>query len=98
LRSYPHPNLVECRGYICEGGYITALCLKKYKIGLDQAMKSSMNLNYNTVVEDARNGTNHLHSLGLVHNDISPSSIMVDENDRGVLVGFESCRPHGENI
>ena len=67
IRAHPHPNLVEYRGYICDDGYITALCFKKYKIGLERALKLSMKINYSIIIEDARNGMNHLHSLGLVH-------------------------------
>jgi hypothetical protein len=67
IRARPHPNLVEYQGYICEDGYITALCLKKYKASLDDAVKELRDLDFATVIEDVRNGMNHLHSLGLVH-------------------------------
>jgi len=41
-------------------------------------------------------GIRHLHSLGLVHNDITPSNIMRDDDGTLVLIDFDSCRKIGE--
>ena len=41
-------------------------------------------------------GIRHLHSLGLVHNDITPSNIMLDDDGTLVLINFYSCRKVGE--
>ncbi|QRV75863.1 kinase domain protein [Ceratobasidium sp. AG-Ba] len=65
---------------------------------LQDAVEASENLQYHTIMQDIRGGVEHLHSLGLVHNDINPTNIMVDENGRGVLVDYDSCRPDGEEI
>lgn len=59
-------------------------------------------------------GIRHLHSLGLVHNDINPANILVDgldtNNNSGhdgnsttlpimlVLADFDSCRPTGSSL
>ncbi|EPE04200.1 serine threonine-protein kinase [Ophiostoma piceae UAMH 11346] len=40
----------------------------------------------------------HLHSLGVAHNDINPRNIMLDENDSIVLVDLGSCKPLGEEL
>jgi serine/threonine protein kinase len=40
----------------------------------------------------------HLHSLGLVHNDLNPSNIMFDELDEPVIIDFGSCRRIGESL
>jgi serine/threonine protein kinase len=41
-------------------------------------------------------GIRRLHSLGLVHNDITPSNIMFDDDGTPVLIDFDSCRQVGE--
>lgn len=40
----------------------------------------------------------HLHSLGIIHNDIKPEHIMIDEMGRFILIDFDSCRPVGEAL
>ncbi|QRV90664.1 Serine/threonine-protein kinase [Ceratobasidium sp. AG-Ba] len=65
---------------------------------LQHAVEASENLQYHAIMQDIRDGVEHLHSLGLVHNDINPTNIMVDENGRGVLVDYDSCRRDGEEI
>ncbi|KNG88761.1 hypothetical protein ANOM_002816 [Aspergillus nomiae NRRL 13137] len=40
----------------------------------------------------------HLHSLGLVHNDINPANIMLDEDGTFILIDFDSCRYIGESL
>jgi serine/threonine protein kinase len=47
------------------------------------------------------NGIAHLHSLGLVHNDLNPlnpANIMFSEDDIPVIIDFDSCRREGENL
>lgn len=43
-------------------------------------------------------GIQHLHSLGLVHNDVNPANNMVDEDGTAVLIDFDSCRRVGESL
>lgn len=46
-------------------------------------------------------GIRHLHSLGLIHNDINPSNVMIDEStdkDTSIIIDFDSCRPVGESL
>ncbi|KAG8735726.1 hypothetical protein FRC10_010226 [Ceratobasidium sp. 414] len=98
IHARPHPNLAEYRGCISEGGYIVALCFRQYNSTLRQAVADSKELDYLAIVQDIRTGVEHLHSLGLVHNDINPANIMVDWNGRGVLIDYDSCRPNGEEF
>ncbi len=41
-------------------------------------------------------GIHHLHSLGLVYNDITPANIMVEEDGTWVIIDFDSCWHVGE--
>lgn len=43
-------------------------------------------------------GIKHLHSIGLVHNDLNPANIMFDQDDMLVLIDFDSCRYIGEPL
>lgn len=43
-------------------------------------------------------GARHLHSLGLVHNDITPANIMLEEDGTWVIINFDSCRHAGEAL
>ncbi|CAK7226871.1 hypothetical protein SEUCBS140593_006389 [Sporothrix eucalyptigena] len=49
-------------------------------------------------------GIQHLHSLGLVHNDVNPSNIMLDIDDSNppqvklILIDFDSCRPRSTSL
>ena len=67
IQAHPHPNLAEYRGCICEADYVIALCFKKYKMTLSEALKEPSRLEYSVILDDVRNGVKHLHSLGLVH-------------------------------
>ena len=48
-----------------------------------------------TVLEDIKAALTFLHRLGLVHDDVNPRNIMIDEDGRGILIDFDSCRPIG---
>ncbi|PYI01510.1 hypothetical protein BO78DRAFT_411418 [Aspergillus sclerotiicarbonarius CBS 121057] len=53
------------------------------------------------IVDGIRDGITHLHSLGLVHNDINPANVMFDESGDGVvpvIIDFDSCRRIGESL
>jgi serine/threonine protein kinase len=42
-------------------------------------------------------GVNHLHELGLIHNDLKPLNIMID-GDNPILIDFDSCKRVGEKL
>ena len=48
------------------------------------------------ILHDIRKGINHLHSLGLVHDDLGPWNVMVDEQGRAIIVDFDAAGNPGE--
>ena len=113
LRSSPHDNVVQYIGCEVKNGRISGLCLPRYKQSLMQrlnpgslgkrafANSCSGNLDQGwcqKISEGIRAGLNNLHSLGLVHNDLNPSNILLDDQDIPRIVDFGSCRPEGESL
>jgi serine/threonine protein kinase len=114
LRKHPHPNVASYRGCLETRGRVSGLCFKRYastladKVNPEHLNKSAFLLSGRPLVEDAMMkaqldgilaGIQHLHSLGLVHNDITPANIMLDEDDgTWVITDFDSCRRVGEGL
>ncbi|KAK4043557.1 protein kinase [Parachaetomium inaequale] len=40
----------------------------------------------------------HLHALGLAHNDVNPANVMLAHGGEPVLIDFGSCEPFGERL
>ncbi|KAL4935318.1 hypothetical protein BDV06DRAFT_234434 [Aspergillus oleicola] len=112
LRKNPHPNIATYYGYNETYGRVSGLCFKQYRSTLLEtvnpqclgkvAFRSSAR---ELVREDIISGLEgisaaikHLHSLGLVHNDINPANIMIDGDGTLILIDFDSCRYIGESL
>lgn len=52
---------------------------------------------YSGFLTGIESGIRHLHSLGLVHNNINLSNIIVD-GDNLIIIGFSSCQPLRESL
>ncbi|KAI2795234.1 hypothetical protein POX_a01839 [Penicillium oxalicum] len=112
LRKNPHPNIAAYYGYNESHGRVSGLCFKRYQTTLLEAV-NPQRLNKAAFLSSRRelvtesmkiglqgllNAIKHLHSLGLVHNDINPANIMLDEEGTFVLIDFDSCRYIGESL
>ncbi|KAJ5946084.1 hypothetical protein N7454_002923 [Penicillium verhagenii] len=109
LMRNPHLNIATYLGCQVSNGTITGLCLKKYshtlmkEVNPHSHMKRKLRATrvpdkaYSLVLTDVESGIKHLHSLGLVHNDLNSSNIMID-NDRGIIIDLDSCRRLGESL
>ncbi|WDK16863.1 serine/threonine-protein kinase [Colletotrichum graminicola] len=53
--------------------------------------------NHGRQLDDIEDGIKHLHSLGLVHNDLNPSNILIN-GCTWVIIDFGSCRYKGERL
>ena len=45
---------------------------------------------------DIETAVAHLHSLGLAHNDLNPSNVVIGKNKEAILIDFGSCQPFGK--
>ncbi|OIW22828.1 hypothetical protein CONLIGDRAFT_719671 [Coniochaeta ligniaria NRRL 30616] len=98
VRRHPHPNVVSLEGYVVSHNRIIGLALKNYPITLAQRRQSedSKPLDKASCYRSIERGVQHLHSLGIAHNDINPSNIMLDDEDCPVIVDLGSCKAFGE--
>jgi serine/threonine protein kinase len=111
LKLQPHPNIAEYMGCKAQDGRISGICLKQYVQSLRQRLNPG-HLNKRAfarsvcldarwcsgIIEGIRKGLEHLHALGFVHNDLTPSNVMLDERDTAIIIDFGSCRRIGEDL
>jgi serine/threonine protein kinase len=98
IRKNPHPNIAEYMGCIEENGSIIGLCFVKYTMDLIQRVQTRRPLDTDIYLRGIENGIQHLHRLGVVHNDINPRNIMIDEDDKPIIIDFDSCKLDGEEL
>lgn len=99
LRKHPQRNIASYLGCVDDGGFITALCFVKYEETLyDRLRDSSRPLDTHSCLLAVREAIAHLRSLGLNHNDINPSNIMLDKQDIPVVIDFNSCQWEGKPL
>jgi serine/threonine protein kinase len=99
VSQHPHPNIVKYHGCCVWRGRITALVLDRYSHDLRKYLEDGVG----TIDKDAflsalEGAVQHLHSIGLAHNDINPRNIMVNEAGMPVLIDFGSCREVGKKL
>ena len=91
LRSNPHAGIAEYRGCIVVDGYVMGIVLKNYKCTLMEAINQSLEIDKDRIVNIITDALAHIHSLGLVHNDLSPYNILLDDNLDPVIIDMETC-------
>ena len=97
LRNHTHRNLASYLGCVCEDGLITGLCFVRYKETLSARLADrNRPLDVHSCLKSVKNGLDHLHALGLSHNDINPTNIMLDNEDMPIIIDFDSCQREGE--
>ena len=100
LRKHPHPRIAQYHGCLVEDGRITGLCYKKYESDLESTLAARKDITEQeklAYLEAVRDGLQHLHQLGLAHNDINPSNIMMDDG-KPVSIDFDSTRRIGVKL
>ncbi len=112
LKHSPHPNIVKYHGCQVRDGRITGLCFPKYhdtllsrvnpghsgKRHFDASKRPLKDVK--SCLEGIGKGLKHLHSLGLVHNDLGPANIMfaTEDDETPIIIDFGSCRPIGHSL
>ncbi|KAI0399983.1 kinase-like domain-containing protein [Xylaria palmicola] len=97
LRKHPHPNIAPYFGCVVKNGTIRGLVFKKYSVTLSEMLENGVLFDKDHCLDGIETGVRHMHDLGLVHNDLNPSNIMMD-GDTPVIIDFDSCKPEGEEL
>lgn len=107
IKQNPHPNLALYHGCLAVDGKAAGLLFQHYQYTLLEKVnpqrlskrhfiasgRPAVRDNMKCWTESLRAAIDHLHSLGLVHNDITPANVMFDENECPVLIDFGGvCR------
>lgn len=97
LLRNPHPNIVRYHGCRVRRGRITAILLDEHEQTLSQLAETPEFSGFDRaeVYEAVNSAVEHLHSMGLAHNDINPDNIMF-HNKSPILIDFGSCQPFGK--
>jgi serine/threonine protein kinase len=103
LRKNPHPNICRYRGvdYDLKSKRIMALLFQKYDMTLGELIAEKRTFDAEKCLQDIRQGTRHIHSLGYVHVDIKPSNIFVDLKVQPacfVVGDFDSTQRQGSQL
>ncbi|KAI9781240.1 MAG: hypothetical protein M1816_002423 [Peltula sp. TS41687] len=100
LRHHPHPNIARYLGCAVDvQGRITGLCFARYTKRLfESARENNLPRDRESFLTQIESGIRHLHGLGLVHNDINPFNVMMDADDRPVIIDFDSCQRVGGKL
>lgn len=73
LKQHPHPSIAQYFGAVTKGDRITHLCLKRCYCNLTEYFAVGLSVaERERLLIEIREGIEHLHSLGLAHNDINP--------------------------
>lgn len=97
LRLHLHPNIVQYFGCVVKDGRIRGLCFARYSTTLAQILKDKVPLDRSLCFDGIEAGVRHMHDLGLVHNDLNPSNIMMD-GEHPVIIDFDSCKREGSKL
>ncbi|CAL5865819.1 uncharacterized protein PFLUO_LOCUS25 [Penicillium psychrofluorescens] len=106
LTKHPHPNIAQYHGCDVHNGFITGIYFTKYSLTLMERVNpkklskllfaldrktGGLSIHEQLWLDQVERALRHLHSLGIAHNDINPTNIMV-EGDKAVIIDFDSCR------
>jgi hypothetical protein len=109
----PHRNLAKFKGYEVANDRIVGLCFELYAGSLqDRLNPGSLNKSCFILSQDhvqsrrqasrylpqIEDGVRYLHSLDLVHNDINPANIMLDEKETPTIIDFDSSCAPGQDL
>ena len=89
-----HPNVVAVK-YACEDADSVYLAMSHYVRGSIGALLDRRRVTNREIVRyglDVLNGLHHVHTRGMVHFDVKPSNVLLDQSDRAALSDFGMSR------
>ncbi|KAM5349287.1 hypothetical protein ACJ41O_005794 [Fusarium nematophilum] len=98
ISQHPHPGLIKFHGCRARRGRVTGLVLDKHANDLNSHLKDVGPVDKEAFMTALESAVQHLHSVGLAHNDINPANILVNSHGLPVLVDFGSCREIGQKL
>jgi serine/threonine protein kinase len=99
LRNHPHPNIARYLGCLVRDNRVVGLGFVKYDMTLTDRLKDINRSFPQDILKGIESGIQHLHSLGIIHNDINPANIMFKANDdTPVIIDFDSCGREGDKL
>ncbi|KAL6365569.1 hypothetical protein LRP88_01569 [Fusarium phalaenopsidis] len=98
VEEHPHRNLVKFKGCLEKDGLVVGVLQKRYPMTLEFRVEAWLQPPYDAtafynVIEA---GLKHLHSLGFAHNDLNPNNVMVDAEDRLIIIDLGAAMPLGQ--
>ncbi|EAS37183.3 uncharacterized protein CIMG_02537 [Coccidioides immitis RS] len=98
LQRNPHPNIAQYLGCVTKNDRIMGLCFVKYLMNLSQRLWEATPFDRVLCLQGIESGIKHMHTLGLIHNDLNPSNVMMDKRDIPVIIDFDSCQREGAQL
>jgi hypothetical protein len=99
LKKNPHPNIAQYHGCNFKEGRITSLCLVKYKKTLwERVNMDPRPFDIDNIMRGIWAGIDHLHSLGLIHCDMKPDNVFMEDDDTPIIGDFDACCKEGERL
>ena len=101
-----HPNIIRYRGCIVERDRIVGIVLDRHPVTLQQRLTGDMEdlstddaeiFDKDLCIKRIESAAEHIHSLGLAHNDLNPSNIMLNQG-KPIVIDFGSCQPFGKAL
>ena len=97
LSRSPHPNVCPFYGCVRDGSRVPALALKQIPHKLPYIWKDAeYKVSKLSILRGVKHGLDHIHGLGIIHNDIKPNNLRLDESFRPVLIDFDAARYEGQ--
>ncbi len=98
LTRHPHPHIVGYHGVRVRRNHITGLVLDRHRRNLTEHVDQGLSLDVEAFLSALGSALDHLHSLGLVHNDLNPGNVMVGADGMPILIDFGSCCSFGKRL
>jgi serine/threonine protein kinase len=99
LSEHSHPNILGYHGCLVRRGRITGLVVDKCHDTLRGYVENGTGkIDQAAFMKALESAVQHMHSLGLAHNDLNPGSVMVNEAGMPVVTDFGTANKIGQAL